>query len=156
MAETTKQISKAILGNQSDNPYETMMANVPTEGEQSIDHQAAFEAQLKASKQAQNHMNPQYDEQNQYSGHKYAFEENGSYCKTGTFEEGFLESDLQIFKEKGIEQRFVSFKIWGFLSPEEIQTIQKQNGLAYLTMIMSSEEQFNRFKQFVASWNWND
>jgi hypothetical protein len=144
MENQTKQaLQKGILGNQSENPYASMGA--PSQ-EPETDHQAAFEAQLKQEHQA----NPQVHNELQDN---YAFEQNGTYCRTGSFENGFIETDLKIVKQKGVEERCVSFTI---INQAELAEVYEENNLVLLKMEMRSEEQFNTFKDFVANLKWND
>lgn len=170
-----KTLNQGILGSKSENPYfdlvngnqnqqsqqeipqGTHLQGIPPppqqqQQQQPIDHQAAFEAQLKQNQQNQNQMQSQ---QTMQEG-TFAFEHNGTYCRTGTLENGFIETDLQIYKEKGTETRFVSFSVLSLLDENQIEEIKKRGGVANLSMIMTSEEQFNKFKQFISSLNWND
>jgi hypothetical protein len=112
--------------------------------EQNIDHQAAFEAQMKQEKKQ-----PQVGVETQ----TYAFEQNGTYCRTGNFENGFIETDLKIVKQKGVEERCVSFTI---ITQAEEAELYEENNLILVKMEMRSEEQFNNFKNFVANLQWND
>ena len=137
MENQTKQaLKKGILGDQSENPYATM---APTQ-EPTIDHQAAFEAQIRQEQRA--------DLQE-----TYAFEQNGTYCRTGSFENGFIETDLKIVKQKGVEERCVSFTI---INQADTAEVYEENNLVLVKMEMRSEEQFNTFKDFVANLKWND
>jgi hypothetical protein len=150
--QAKKIINQQILGNQPENPY-TDLANgqQPQQQQQPINHQAAFEAQLRQQQQ-----NPQMNAGGgDVVDNTYAFEQNDTYCRTGTIENGFIESDLQIYKAKGTETRFISFSILSMLDEAQIEEVKSRNGLANLTMIMTSEEQFNKFKQFVSSLDWN-
>lgn len=155
-------MNQSILGNQSENPYPDLINGQQQQqqqyqqqqgnpqqqvNQQAVNHQAAFEEQMR---QQQQNPQPQMPEGT------YAFEQTGTYCRTGTLENGFIESDLQIYKEKGVETRFVSFSILSMMDEKQLQEVKNRNGMAYLTMMMTSEEQFNRFKEFVASLNWND
>lgn len=147
MDNQAKQVlKKGILGVQSENPYANMGETTITEG--SVSHQEAFEAQVKQSKNA-NQKQAQQINQDQ----TYAFEENGTYCRTGNFENGFIETDLKIVKQKGIEERCVSFTI---INQAETAEIYEENGLIVLKMEMTSEEQFDDFKKFVSKLEWND
>ena len=147
MDNQAKQVlKKGILGVQSENPYANMGETTITEG--SVSHQEAFEAQVKQSKNA-NQKQAQQINQDQ----TYAFEENGTYCRTGNFENGFIETDLKIVKQKGIEERCVSFTI---INQAETAEIYEENGLIVLKMEMTSEEQFDNFKKFVSKLEWND
>ena len=140
--QAKQALRKGILGDQSENPYANV-GEMPTQ-EQQIDHQAAFEAQVRQSKDSiQNQSEPQ----------TYAFEQNGTYCRTGNFENGFIETDLKIVKQKGIEERCVSFTI---ITQAETAEIYEENNLVLVKMEMRSEEQFNNFKTFVANLQWND
>lgn len=148
MDNQAKQVlQKGILGDQSENPYAGMGEGAPSE--ESVNHQAAFEAQMRQQAQAkinaQNHM--------QGEPGTYAFEQNGTYCRTGNFENGFIETDLKIVKQKGVEERCVSFTV---INRAETAELYEENGLVVLKMEITSEEQFNNFKKFVASLEWND
>lgn len=137
MENQTKQaLKKGILGDQSENPYAAM---APTQ-EPTIDHQAAFEAQIR-------------QEQRVDLQETYAFEQNGTYCRTGSFENGFIETDLKIVKQKGVEERCVSFTI---INQADTAEVYEENNLVLVKMEMRSEEQFNTFKDFVANLKWND
>lgn len=143
-------MNNQIVGNQADNAYSELLNN--QQGASSnppIDHQAAFEAQMKGNQQHVHEENVQNDM-------LYAFEQNGTYCRTGTIENGFIETDLQIYKEKGTETRFVSFSVLSLMDEKQIEETKQRNGMAYITMMMTSEEQFNRFKDFVSKLSWND
>jgi len=143
MDNQTKQVlKKGILGDQSENPYAN--ASEMQTQEQPVDHQSAFEAQMKQSKN-------QTQVQNEVQ--TYAFEQNGTYCRTGNFENGFIETDLKIVKQKGVEERCVSFTI---ISQAEAAELYEENNLVLVKMEMRSEEQFNNFKEFVANLKWND
>lgn len=169
-SQIKKTLNQGILGNKSENPYFDLVngnqnqqqPEIPTgthlqgippppQQQQPIDHQAAFEAQLKQNQQTQQHQNQQPPQDG-----TFAFEHNGTYCRTGTLENGFIETDLQSYKEKGTETRFVSFSVLSLMDDKQLEEIKARNGVANLTMIMTSEEQFNKFKQFIASLNWND
>jgi len=163
-----RTLNQGILGNKSENPYldlanansnqqqqpevpqGTHLQGIQLQPQQPTDHQAAFEAQVK-----QNQQNPQSQIQPPQDG-VFAFEHNGTYCRTGTLDNGFIETDLQSYKEKGTETRFVSFSVLSLMDDKQLEEIKARNGVANLTMIMTSEEQFNKFKQFIASLNWND
>lgn len=145
MDNQAKQVLESgILGHQSENPYEGMMANVNPEQNQTIDHQAAFEAQY--DKNINTSHVPQDDG-------AYGFEENGTYCRTGNFYNGFIETDLRIVKQKGVEQRSVTISI---INKADTAELFEENGILVLKMDMKSEEQFNRFKNFIANLKWND
>jgi len=140
--QTKQALKKGILGNQLENPYSNV-GEIDVQ-EQAIDHQATFEAQMKQEKKQ-----PQVDVENQ----TYAFEQNGTYCRTGNFENGFIETDLKIVKQKGVEERCVSFTI---ITQAEEAELYEENNLILVKMEMRSEEQFNNFKNFVANLKWND
>ena len=144
MENQTKQaLKQGILGNQSENPYASMEA--PSQ-ESSVDHQAAFEAQIKKEQQTRVQGGDE-------SSKSYGFEQNGTYCRTGSFENGFIETDLKIVKQKGVEERCVSFTIINQANDAELY---EENNLVLVKMEMRSEEQFNNFKEFVANLKWND
>lgn len=142
MENQTQALKKGILGDQPENPYANMGAN-PI---QDVDHQAAFEAQMRQEQR----VNSQTIEDSQET---YAFERNGTYCRTGSFENGFIETDLKILKQKGVEERCVSFTIINQANNAELY---EENNLVLVKMEMRSEEQFNNFKEFVANLKWND
>lgn len=140
--QTKQALKKGILGNQSENPYSNV-GEIDVQ-EQPIDHQATFESQVKQEKkQSQVDVEPQ----------TYAFEQNGTYCRTGNFEHGFIETDLKIVKQKGIEERCVSFTV---ITQAQEAEVYEENNLILVKMEMRSEEQFNNFKNFVANLEWND
>lgn len=144
--QAKQTLKKGILGSQSENPYANMGEMVSNE--EQVNHQEAFEAQMKQSKNnGQQQVNQNIQDQT------YAFEQNGTYCRTGNFENGFIETDLKIVKQKGIEERCVSFTI---INQAETAELYEENGLIVLKMEMTSEEQFDNFKKFVASLEWND
>jgi hypothetical protein len=144
MDNQAKQVlKKGILGSQPENPYSNVGEMNP--GENQINHQEAFEAQMRQSKNT--------NQVSDVDSQTYAFEENGTYCRTGNFENGFIETDLKIVKQKGIEERCVSFTV---INQAEKAEIYEENNLIVLKMEMSSEDQFNSFKKFVASLEWND
>lgn len=140
--QTKQALKKGILGDQLENPY-SAVGEMEAQ-EQNIDHQAAFEAQMKQEKKQ-----PQVGVETQ----TYAFEQNGTYCRTGNFENGFIETDLKIVKQKGVEERCVSFTI---ITQAEEAELYEENNLILIKMEMRSEEQFNNFKNFVANLQWND
>lgn len=144
--QAKQTLKKGILGAQSENPYSNI--GELTANEESVNHQEAFEAQMKQSKNAsQKHVQQNIQDQT------YAFEQNGTYCRTGNFENGFIETDLKIVKQKGVEERCVSFTI---INQAETAELYEDNGLIVLKMEMTSEEQFDNFKKFVANLEWND
>jgi hypothetical protein len=140
--QAKQALKKGILGSQSENPYSSV-GEIDVQ-EQPIDHQATFEAQVKQEKKQS-----QVDVESQ----TYAFEQNGTYCRTGNFENGFIETDLKIVKQKGVEERCVSFTI---ITQAEEAEVYEENNLILVKMEMRSEEQFNNFKNFVANLEWND
>jgi len=75
------------------------------------------------------------------------FEENGTFCRVGSEDAGTLEVDLQSIKQKGVEVRNVSFAVVGF---DENQQVVKSE------MLLMDENNFNKFKAFIAKLNWND
>ena len=149
MDNQAKQVlSRGILGEETENPYGNLGEISTQEVGQNnqIDHQAAFEAQLKSSKN-------QSEAQNHIHDGRYAYEENGTYCRTGNNDNGFIETDLKIVKQKGIEERCVSFTI---INQADTAEIYEDHNLVVLKMEMKSEEQFNSFKKFVANLEWDD
>jgi hypothetical protein len=50
-------------------------------------------------------------------------------------------------KQRGSEERFVSFKVVGF---------DTQNQVSQAEMLLLDEALFNKFKEFVSKLNWND
>jgi hypothetical protein len=149
MSNQTKQtINQGILGNQPSNPYEGMTPPTNESGEleqPTLNHQEAFEAQVRQDKMLKEHP--------QQGDGAYAFEQNGTYCRTGNFENGFIETDLKIVKQKGVEERCVSFTI---IQQAESAELYEESGIILVKMEMKSEEQFNNFKNFVANLEWND
>lgn len=141
--QTKQTLKKGILGNQPESPYANMgeMSSI----EPKVNHQEAFEAQMNQAKNS--------TQNSVVENQTYAFEENGTYCRTGSFESGFIETDLKIIKQKGIEERCVSFTI---INQAENAELYEDNNLVVLKMEMSSEEQFNSFKKFVANLKWHD
>lgn len=148
MDNQAKQVlSRGILGDESENPYGNLGEASIQEKEEdnSVNHQAAFEAQLRSGKSQQ--------ENQQHNSDKYGYEENGTYCRTGNNENGFIETDLKIVKQKGIEERCVSFTI---INQADTAELYEDHNLVVLKMEMKSEEQFNNFKRFIAGLEWND
>jgi len=141
--QTKQALKQGILGNHSENPYATVGENNGQEPQ--INHQANFEAQMMQEKLQNNNI--------QVNDGAYAFEQNGTYCRTGNFENGFIETDLKIVKQKGNEERCVSFTI---INQAETAELYEENNLILVKMEMKSEEQFNNFKKFVANLEWND
>jgi hypothetical protein len=109
-------------------------------GNSETNHQQAFEQSLK--------------ENNEKT--KFAFDQVGTYCRTGTLDDGFVEVDLKAFREKGVMMRFVALSVIGVLTEEQLQEAREKNGLVNVAMNISSEEQFEKFKKFIANLNWND
>lgn len=76
------------------------------------------------------------------------FEENGTYCKIGSAVAGFLEIDLQSFKERGVETRHISLSVVGF--DETKENIVKSE------MFIVDENSWVKFQSFISKLNWND
>ena len=151
--QTKNVIQQGILGDQGDNPY----GNLSQIAQTPIDHQAAFEEQLRQEKQNASPVQNQQPQQDQVvqaqNLNEFAFEENGTYCRTGSFDKGFIETDLKIVKEKGVEARCVSFSV---ISDANKVELYEESNILLVKMEMVSEEQFNNFKRFIANLNWND
>ena len=145
-------LNKKILGDQPDNPYQTLLSGENTAAQSGqVNHQAEFEASLnKTSPQNNSQATPTIQSDN-----TYAFEQINSFCRTGSLETGFIEADRRKVEERGQEIRYISFSIFSIIDENQIEEIKARNGVAQINMIMTSEEQFNRFKQFIASLNWN-
>lgn len=75
------------------------------------------------------------------------FEENGTFCRVGSTTGGILEVDLRSMKSKGVEERYISFKVMGF---------NEQNELVPSEMFLLDEVQFKKLKEFISNLNWND
>ncbi len=75
------------------------------------------------------------------------FEENKTYCRVGTTDDGTIELDLRIKKEKGSEERHISFTTIGF---------DKNNDIVECEVKINNEESFKKFKAFIEKLNWND
>ena len=75
------------------------------------------------------------------------FEENGTFCKVGSTAGGIIEIDLRSVKQKGTEERYVSVKTIGYNDNNEISSSE---------VLILSEQQFNKLKQFMSKLNWND
>ena len=76
------------------------------------------------------------------------FEENGTFCRVGSEDCGFLEVDLQITKQKGVEMRNISFAI--------PVGVDEDNNPMKAEMFFINEKSFCKFKDFIAKLNWND
>jgi hypothetical protein len=76
------------------------------------------------------------------------FEENGTYCKLGSPDAGFLEIDLQSFKERGVETRHISLTVVGL--DESKENVVKSE------MFILNEDSWKKFQSFIAKLNWND
>ncbi|HUS51370.1 MAG TPA: hypothetical protein VMZ91_14470 [Candidatus Paceibacterota bacterium] len=75
------------------------------------------------------------------------FEENKTYCRVGSTDDGTIELDLRIKKEKGAEERHISFSTIGFNSNNDIVECEVK---------IKNEESFKKFKAFIEKLNWND
>jgi len=76
------------------------------------------------------------------------FEENGTYCKIGSEDAGFLEIDLQSFKERGVETRHISFSVVGLDETKE-KVVKSE-------MFILEETSWKNFQNFISKLNWND
>ena len=81
------------------------------------------------------------------------FEENGTFCAVGSEANGILEVDLQSIKQKGVENRSISFAI--ILNGATIKVDEKENPIK-AEMLFRNEKDFEKFKAFIAKLNWND
>lgn len=77
----------------------------------------------------------------------FIFEEKGTYCKVGSPASGIMEVDLQSFKQRGAEERYISFSTHSLNDDKEFVTSE---------MFFLDEASFNKFKAFIAKLNWND
>lgn len=77
----------------------------------------------------------------------FVFDEKGTYCKVGSPASGIMEVDLQSFKQRGTEERYISFSIHSLNDEKELFTSE---------MFFLDENSFNKFKAFIAKLNWND
>jgi len=75
------------------------------------------------------------------------FEEIKTYCRVGSTDDGTIELDLRIRKERGAEERLISFTTIGF---------DKNNEIVECEVKIKNEESFKKFKAFVEKLNWND
>lgn len=75
------------------------------------------------------------------------FEENGSFCRLGSEDGGFLEVDLRVTKQRGTEQRCISVSVVGF---------NDENQISKSEMFLLDETAFKKLQAFVARLNWND
>jgi len=75
------------------------------------------------------------------------FEENKTYCRVGSTDDGTIELDLRIKKEKGSEERHISFTTIGF---------DGNNDIVECEVKIKNEESFNKFKAFIEKLKWND
>jgi hypothetical protein len=91
-----------------------------------------------------------YSDENKSSS---LFEEHGTFCVVGSQEYGFLEVDLQSIKQKGVENRSISFAIP--LNPFTIKVDENENPVK-AEMLFKSEKDFEQFKAFISRLNWND
>lgn len=77
----------------------------------------------------------------------FTFEEKGTYCKVGSPASGIMEVDLQSFKQRGAEERYISFSTHSLNDNKEFVTSE---------MFFLDEDSFEKFKAFIAKLNWND
>lgn len=84
---------------------------------------------------------------------KTIFEEHGTFCMVGSAENGMLEVDLQSIKQKGVENRSISFAIP--LNETTIKVDAQENPIK-AEMLFKDEKDFDKFKAFIAQLNWND
>ena len=75
------------------------------------------------------------------------FEENKTYCRVGSTDDGTIELDLRIKKERGSEERHISFTAIGFDVNNEVVECEVK---------IKNEESFKKFKEFIGKLNWND
>lgn len=75
------------------------------------------------------------------------FEQNGTFCRVGSTDGGIIEVDLRSMKQKGKEERYVSFKVVG---------LDKDNNVSETEMFLLDENSFNKLKEFISKLNWND
>lgn len=75
------------------------------------------------------------------------FEENGSFCRVGSNNGGYLEVDLRVTKQRGAEERCISVSVVGF---------NEENQIAKTEMFLLDEEAFKKLQEFVARLSWND
>lgn len=75
------------------------------------------------------------------------FEENGSFCRLGSNDGGFLEVDLRVTKQRGTEQRCISVSVVGF---------NDENQISKSEMFLLDETAFKKLQAFIARLNWND
>ena len=75
------------------------------------------------------------------------FEEIGTFCRVGSTTGGIIEVDLRSMKQKGTEDRYLSFKVVGF---------DDKNEVSHSEMFLLNEEQFKKLKEFIIKLNWND
>jgi hypothetical protein len=75
------------------------------------------------------------------------FEENGTFCRIGSTSGGFLEIDLRSMRQKGKEDRYISFNVVGF---------GEDNQVASAEMLLLDEELFKKLKAFIEKLNWNE
>jgi translation elongation factor EF-4 len=94
-------------------------------------------------------INPDNGEVNQseISQPNSVFEEHGTFCRVGSTTGGILEVDLRSMKSKGVEERYISFKVMGF---------NEQNEVIPSEMFLLDETQFKKLKEFISKLNWND
>lgn len=87
------------------------------------------------------------------SSSETVFEEHGTFCMVGSTENGMLEVDLQSIKQKGVENRSISFSIP--LNDSTIKMDGNENPVK-AEMLFKDERDFGKFKAFIAQLNWND
>lgn len=75
------------------------------------------------------------------------YEENGTFCRAGSTSGGFIEIDLRSVKQRGTEDRYISFKVIGF---DEQENVSKSE------MLCLDEDLFKKLKEFISKLNWND
>jgi hypothetical protein len=75
------------------------------------------------------------------------YEENGSFCRVGSNNGGYLEVDLRVTKQRGAEERCISLSVVGFNEESQISKTE---------MFLLDEEAFKKLQVFIAKLNWND
>lgn len=75
------------------------------------------------------------------------FEENGSFCRVGSNNGGYLEVDLRVTKQRGAEERCISVSVVGF---------NEENQISKTEMFLLDEEAFKKLQGFIAKLSWND
>jgi hypothetical protein len=78
-------------------------------------------------------------------------QKSNTYCVIGNEDEGYIEFDLVSFRQKGEERRYAHINLVGF---SETESGAEEPSRAYVNL--SNKEDFESFKKFISTLNWND